>query len=197
MDLTDAIAADLGVAVDADDETVLAAIAKVTAANKALEAAKPADGTVTLTADEVAELRAGAAQTKTTAAALLENRKTTAIKTAISTGRIAASEEEFYAASFDTNPDGTETFLAAKTPVVPLVPAGHGVKIGDVEVTADLSPVKVDGLEMPVDADRAKVVAATEQLLKSRGKTPDSWTLDEYAAAAIEVAADPALALSL
>lgn len=188
MELTEAIAADLGVAVDADDETVLAAMQAKLAENKTLAAKVPADGTVTIGADELVSLKASAAKADKTASDLLENRKKVALDGAVKEFRIAASEKDYFAAAFDRDPDGTETFLAEKTPIVS---ARHGssavVDVDGESVNADLRPVPIDGVDVPVLEDRAKVVAAVDAKIRAAGKDPNTVTADEYAAFAAQV----------
>lgn len=188
MELTEALAADLGVAVDADDETILAAMERVAKEKKDLEAKQASAPAVT--AAEVAELKAEIAASKT-------ERIDSVLDKAVGEFKIAAADRTFFAEALERDFAGTKKFLEEK-PAVVQASSGHGqetVKVGDIEVNVD--DVKIAGVDTPVDVDSAKLVAATESLIRKAGKDPSAVTADEYASFAMQASKDPNLTLSL
>lgn len=197
MDLT-ALAESLGLAADASEEDVLEAAGKVAAENADLKAKlekAPDDEKVkTLVAEAVKE----ATEELRTA------KRDETIKAAISDMKIVAAERETYEGFWKIDPAGTEKLLAAMTPRLPSRPHGSESSFvpvqgpdgkpvarlsGEGTLTADLEPVVVDGIAIPVDEDRARVHAATMDMLEKRGVTADDEHFEEkYIAAASEAA---------
>lgn len=187
MDLTAEVAEALGIAADASEDEVAEAITNLRTENASLKEkeATSEEQMKTLIADATAGAKA--------AKDLHEMKRDSAIKGAVEAGKIVAAETEFYTTLWDKDPEGVEALLAEKPVVAGFKPIGspdarvydkngQPVKVGDdgQPITADLTPQKVDGVEMEVDEDSAKIVAAANQLLTSQGKNPETVTPEEF-----------------
>lgn len=132
MELTQVLTAmglsrsDLGIADDADDATVLAAITahqeKVT---------KPAPGTVTLDQGQVDTLLADAAAGRAAAEQLRVQRFDTAFATAQQEGKVVPAQKETFRTLYDTDAEHTMTLMEGLQPVVNMEPLGSGGEPGD------------------------------------------------------------------
>lgn len=190
MDLT-ALAEAAGLAADASEDEVLEAFKNLAAERDELKtkvASLPSD-------DAFKALVASAAKGEKAASDLAEMMKKTTLDKAVDEFRILPAERDSFGALYDLDPDGVAKFLAEKQPVLSGKPIGSesSVTVGDQTVTADLSPVSVDGVPTPVQGDMAKVHAAAESLLKQRGKT--QYTEEEYVAACVEASATLGISL--
>ena len=188
MELTAEVAELLGIAADASEEDVLEAAQRVASENAALKEAQ------SKTNDQIQTLIADAQKGVAAANELAVMKRDGAIKDAIERGAILPAEKETYEGFWAIDGEGTEKLLAEKAVVVPLRPTGtpdarvfdaegKALEVGDdgQPVTADLTPITVDGSEIPIDEDSAKIAAAAEAHLRKQGKT--EWTADEYVAA--------------
>jgi hypothetical protein len=80
--------------------------------------------TVTLTAVQFAAMQQVEADHKILMSERSADRKKAALDNAISTGRIAPAERVAFAASYDLNPEGTETLLSSLTPRFSVIELG-------------------------------------------------------------------------
>lgn len=190
MDLT-ALAEAFGLSADASEDDVLEAAKAVAAENADLKTKQEETDKQLQTL--IADATAGAKAAKD----LAEMKRDAAIKGAIEAGKIVPAESEFYTTLYDKDPEGVEKLLAEKPVMVGFTPVGdkdarvydangNALKAGEngEAVTADLSPSKVFGEDVPVDEASAKIDAAAKNLLRSRGKA--TYTADEYALACEE-----------
>lgn len=188
MDDLTALAETLGIAADASEEDVLEAAKRVAAENAELKEAQKN------TNEQVKTLIADAAKGVQASKDLALMKRDKAIEDAVERGAIVPAEKATYEGFWEIDPDGTEKLLAEKPSGVPLTASGspdarvfdaegNALKVGEDgdAIVADLSPKLVDGSEIPVVADTAKIVAAAEAELRRSGKT--EWTDDEFFAA--------------
>jgi len=116
-------------AAPADPEKTPEELAAEAAAAEAAAAAAPAAAalgegapeTVTVTAVQFAAMQSQLAELTTERTA---DRKKAALDNAISTGRIAPAERVAFAASYDLNPEGTETLLSSLAPRFSVIELG-------------------------------------------------------------------------
>jgi phage I-like protein len=170
-----AVAVELGLAEDADQATVTAAIAK-------LKDTQPAEDAVVVKADDLTELRAHAAEGRAAKLELDEMKVDTLVKAAVADGKIDPVVADEFKAMAKENYTGTAALLE-KMPKRSLKEIGSGgTGPGDDPVTA--TEVRIGGVAVPVDEESARVAARTQKILDDDGtKTP---TTDEYLAAAAQ-----------
>jgi phage I-like protein len=162
-----AIAGALKLAEDADEATILAAIAKTTT---------PEPGTVTLTAKDVDTLKASAAKGEQAAKDLHDMKRDTVIANAVRTGRLLPAQKEAFEALYNADPAGTVKLIET-TPEKTFSEKGSGGKaVGD----GDLEPktVEVDGASYTVEPATLTLSAAAKAILAKEGK--HTYTQDEY-----------------
>ena len=187
MDLT-VVAEALGItAEDADETKVSEALAAIVAENadlkKKLEAA-PGD-------EQMKVLLASAAKGEAAATKLAEMEKKTTLDSAIRDGKIVAAERDTYAGFYDIDPEGTVKLLAEMKPRITMEPRGHehNLTVADLEVTADTTPVAVNGVEMSVGEEGAKIHAAAVAMLdKQNVAADDPAYAEKYVAASMKAA---------
>lgn len=134
----------LGVAVDADEATILAALGEALAesADPAASTASPPaaasvpPGSVVVSQDVLDELRIAARAGQEARAVQLRQDRDDTISAAISGGYVSRERREHWTAQWDADPEGAQAALATLTGGEPLFPVGeapgHG---GDAEVT--------------------------------------------------------------
>lgn len=176
MDLTAELADKLGIAADASEDEVAEAIANLAAENATLKEKESETG------EQMKTLLADAAKGVEASQKLATMERDTVIAEAIRVGKIAAGEKEAYEGFWAIDAENTAKLLAEK-PAAKFEPIGRTdarvygadgqpLKVGEdgEPITADLTPVLVDGVEVPIDVDSARITAAAHEYLRSQGK---------------------------
>lgn len=126
----------LGVAEDADEATILAALSEALTEQAAPENAAPAvpDGMAVVDAEVLAQLRADAEAGRQARTTQLEAERDGAIDAAVRDGRIMRSRAEHWRESWNADPDGARQLLASLAPgLVPVDELGVGESPAETE----------------------------------------------------------------
>lgn len=209
-----AIAESLGLAADADEATILAAIKQRDDAATALEGEKTTLATELeetkgkLPADDVmTSLLASAKKGEDAATELAEMKRDTAIATAIRERKIDPAQKEQFETLWAASPEGTEALFAS-------MKAGSWAAKGSEGDTPETKPVAVEGERADsllatgnppdevtiggsvygVDEDRSKIHTKALELLAADGKG-GTYTGDDYANAALRAASELGIGL--
>lgn len=182
----DELIAALGLADDADEAQVMAAVRRAKAGSDRLEQLEQENERLTATAAGARKLEA---RVKSLEAERQAEQVDRIIGDGIRSGRVVPAEKAALAKQFATNPDGLREVVDAR-PEHLFALAGRGaagdVDEGDdvVSVKAQFASAEADG----VDTDSARLHVRTMQILREQGKGQP--TEAEYVAA-LELASDP------
>lgn len=152
----------LGVAADADEETVLTAIKTHNEKRSALP-----EGVVTLSADKLAELTTQAAAGQAAAEQLRVNRFETAFDKAQSDGKVVPSQKETFLEIYNNNAETALKLLDGLQPVVNMTPLGHNSPSPNLDPTVrSMASEYVDENHpgIGVDTDGLRVLARADQI---------------------------------
>lgn len=167
MPVLDDIKAKLGLAADADDAAVLAAISE-TPKTKTLAELAQEEGKVILDATDFGKLSADAASGAAAAKELRETKFDTAFDKALSEGKVTPAQREHFVALYDGSPDVTLKLLddlEGKVNMAPQGRSGSGAQLSSSQISAAFG-----GLEKgeALDEDRGALFERATQLSQER-----------------------------
>lgn len=163
MNPLEKIAEKLGLSKDADEATVLAKLAEVTAVpgdqGKSLDQLALTEGKVVLSVDDVTQLRADAQAGRDAAKQLSEQRFETAFDKALSDGRVTPAEKDSQKELYEVAPAATLKALESRPKIVALDTTNG--KTGTSAASGSTAP----GADGPVDEDRVAMHQRAVQLM--------------------------------
>lgn len=156
----------LGLAADADEDTVLAAI-------KTHTQAPPSTDSVTFTKDQATQLLADANAGRAAAEELRLNKFETAFTTAQKDGKVVPAQRETYLSLYDADAEHTLKLLSELQPVVSMTPIGTGA--GPVNLDADAQRALGEyqdrgavGERYDIDTEMLKLAAAADRIEREK-----------------------------
>lgn len=173
------LAKSLGLPEDATEEQITEAVTAAQAAQTELETVKAENAELKASAgdnDRIAKLESELANEKKLR---LDGELESTLATAVTERKIDPAQKAVLAEQYADNPAGLKTLLATFTSK----PAGERGSGGEARTDGkpDLKPIVVQGSEIPVDEDSAKVHAKAMKILEDKGKTDP--TASEYVSA--------------
>lgn len=169
------IAVSLGLAEDADEESVTAAVTALK--EKAEKAEKAPDE------DALKVLTAQAAKGEKALERLHEMERDQFLSEAVRVGKIDPAAKEAYGALYDSDADKVKALIEA------LPEKSFKAKGSDAPGSTDdalSGPMRISGTEYPVDEERARLHTGALKVLAAKNKSMSDCTPDEYLAAVTE-----------